>query len=1383
MEHSFDLLSLQGIDVNLLSAPGYVAEWRAKGYTAILSPIDAATHSHRVALVSRVPCRPVKLENVQASSRVAAGLIEAQYRDHFEHVLVVAVYGFPGDEAATDVLIRELLQAIDRFGGTFLLIGDYNTTQHSGAVSHAIRQGQVHALDDASLEAQLPTNPLRTRRIDFGLSHRRLWADDIFNFETCFSDHKVVGYKLAVTLRSEVFRPPKFVAISSCSEECVRSKFEQLWQPQAFCTLLDRQDVDAAWALLSNLAEEAMAAEPAGARRSEAWQPSRQEARPQVVSSAGHESFTTRALRRLVNQLSQLKAKPSDPFLRRRIGRGLRQLRSKFQDLPYINLDSIEDVWEWATSLLQQVTDQEKQAAIARWQARQRDDQVATSAWVKRKADEATHLQKRQVSAPQDCRTVHPFSFLQREAAIWKDKWSRQGRGLDYDAIDTALKVLPEAEALSDDPIHFSVADMQRAARHMKHKACGPDSWSAGDLLKLPFTWWQAFCALWQVVYRRSCIPHQWKHITIVLIPKRGEESRPIGLCSIAWRIGAKVVNWRLRNWLGGWITSDTLGAAPGRGTYDAHVRLQRARANGVRQFIKQDLSSFFDTIDVRAATMLLERMGAPPALGILISEFYRAQRRIFKSERYYSSEWIQVSRGVVQGCPLSPTIALAFGHLWAQFCATPQTCRLIFIDDRVLWAKPGTLRVDQALAMALDKCQVFDRLFGFHCRAQKCAVVQPPGDTTLQALADERHYPCEHTLQILGVELQLDGSPDSLLKLQLDLVLCRLRYLRLCSASVRVKKLVYSSLVTSVLTWAAGVALPDPKEVARVRADTQAMLQPQLAKDAPFVLVWAAHGWQFEPQCVLNWRAVQVALRVVARPPVWLREEEPSGTLPPWQQLVPVAADVCRHLGWTLSQAGSAITRVDDYGVSRVFLPGVDHFRILRDWVIDAFKQKAILDTARVRQNYHRADPSRACGLALPRPAPNARYALLGHASLATDDNLAVRRAALASGGSGWYAAARKQVPRQFEVICCCGLKWPSRPHVTWNCACTSQFRSRLELPTDRAQERLFAAPLLELPAAPAAEPLGDLVPKLVQHLEALLRQDAEVVVATDGSSDEDVGAMAIVTTYADFACGDSAEDQSPFKFELLALLTLFRALVRVQASGRVRVLTDCQAAQQAVANPEACCLGVSAREAADLFRLLQSSRLSVSLHWVPSHNKQQSWVPPSGLLAGECRALNDKADSAANACRVCRAADSNRVAWHRDKRRAMKWECDVIFAAAQGSELLQEHVVNSAGTARRAAAAAAETDDAAVLGDDEGDSSGAGAVCAGSEAVGVYGVFEDEGVYGDSAAAAGPSSQASSAEGVYGDPAVAAEAEGVYGVFAAPGVYGGPAPAAENR
>ena len=106
VEHSFDLLSLQEIDINSLSAPGYVAGWRHKGYTALLSPLDCTAQSHRVALISRVPCRPVKLEGVQAHSRIAAGLIEVKWRGQLEHVLVLALYGFPGDEAATDVLFQ-----------------------------------------------------------------------------------------------------------------------------------------------------------------------------------------------------------------------------------------------------------------------------------------------------------------------------------------------------------------------------------------------------------------------------------------------------------------------------------------------------------------------------------------------------------------------------------------------------------------------------------------------------------------------------------------------------------------------------------------------------------------------------------------------------------------------------------------------------------------------------------------------------------------------------------------------------------------------------------------------------------------------------------------------------------------------------------------------------------------------------------------------------------------------------------------------------------------------------------------------------------------------------------------------------------------------------
>ena len=206
--------------------------------------------------------------------------------------------------------------------------------QHAGAVNAALRQGQIHALDEVSAEAQVPTNPRRTRRIDYGLSHRRLWATDVFNFETCFSDHKVVGYQLDVTLRSEIFRPPKFAVIPTCAPSEVQTKFEQIWSPEAFSSLLERQDVDGAWAMLSDTAERALSADSGEIRRSDLWNPRQQAAKSQVVSGVGHESLTVRALRRLVNQLSQLRAQPFDRALQRRIGRGLWRIRTMFPGPP-----------------------------------------------------------------------------------------------------------------------------------------------------------------------------------------------------------------------------------------------------------------------------------------------------------------------------------------------------------------------------------------------------------------------------------------------------------------------------------------------------------------------------------------------------------------------------------------------------------------------------------------------------------------------------------------------------------------------------------------------------------------------------------------------------------------------------------------------------------------------------------------------------------------------------------------------------------------------------------------------------------------------------------------------------------------------------------------
>ena len=118
-------------------------------------------------------------------------------------------------------------------------------------------------------------------------------------------------------------------------------------------------------------------------------------------------------------------------------------------------------------------------------------------------------------------------------AAERKGKWSKHGHALDYQAIATALQVIPPPQ-------------IPGAARR----------------LTLPPSWWGAFSLLRQAVYKLSRTPLQWKRVTVALLPRKGEESRPIRLCAIAWRVGAKVINWRVRDWISSWLTPDTPGDA-----------------------------------------------------------------------------------------------------------------------------------------------------------------------------------------------------------------------------------------------------------------------------------------------------------------------------------------------------------------------------------------------------------------------------------------------------------------------------------------------------------------------------------------------------------------------------------------------------------------------------------------------------------------------------------------------------------------------------------------------------------------------------------------------------------------------------------------------------
>ena len=561
---------------------------------------------------------------------------------------------------------------------------------------------------------------------------------------------------------------------------------------------------------------------------------------------------------------------------------------------------------------------------------------------------------------------MHPASLLLQQAEVWTKKWTASDQTLDYARIANALNCLPQAPALPLQP-QLSVQSLMAAASQMRGKAPGPDRWAAEHFLLLPLRWWRSFLNLWQHILETGNIPSEWKKIVIALVCKPTGGTRPLGLCQIAWRIGARAFNKCLRKWVLSWAEHGALGSAPSQSINDAHSRLLLARRSGVSHFIKQDLSAFFDSIDIPAALMLLERLGAPSTMCRVIKAFYDGQTRLFKHERYYSPQWISDCRGCVQGCPFSPTIALAFGHLWSIFCSTPHTGNLIYVDDRVVWPSPSSTSPQAALRVALDKSSEYDNLFGFQCRPSKSAVAQPEGDHTLDAFACEHCYPTTNVLEILGIVLHFNGERSSLLKLRMRELLLRLRYLRLCRPPLTVAKRVASSLIASAMVWASGVAVPETQELDMVRNELRAVLKPHFTDETPWFMICAIHGWEWDPGWLCQWRALQAAWRFQTAPPTWLETVPISDAFPSWVSVLPVAAQTIAAQGWDVSSSGHVITRIDSLGVICTYEFGCDAISVLRHWMEEAAQHQALHRCGRVKRSLHRREEGLAVGLDLP--------------------------------------------------------------------------------------------------------------------------------------------------------------------------------------------------------------------------------------------------------------------------------------------------------------------------------------------------------------------------------------------------------------------------------
>lgn len=1313
-----DAFSLQQLDISELEVSRYTTAWKQAGAQVFLSRPEAPSNRRRVGLVTTLHGRALHMPpHSLAATRVAAALVQVQSGGQPVHLVLGAVYGFPNDGESTDQVVQEFLTIVRPLRCRFLLFGDFNWQRgEGGALDNLISTGQLRSLDDAFHGVLPATSPTRARRIDFAVAHPAIAATAIEHMEGP-GDHVAVAYTLDLDINFAGHRlSPRASFAKDRNAEKVEALFQSYWCEADFNQCLQQDCLNEAWGYLSTIAERALGACP-GTAQPRAFdpipQPSehlRRHLRPP------RESRGLGGLRRLLRRLRQLHLEPGDERLRRNIVASFSGLRGLVPELPYFS-DDLTEAGAVVTRLVQQYEQQEATARFDNWHCTDKSF-AQCCAWVKRKADHAQAV----FGPPRDIKAataVHPTQILDEQSEVWTKLWTQPPQdSFDSSSLRQVLNELPRPADMKVE-LQITAEGLQKATKRMIKKAGGPDGWEASDLVLLPLGFWESAARLWNRALEWGVLPDSWSSALVVLLPKPDGRTRPVGLLAIMWRAGARCLVKQLRGWVSSWTTHQAMGGIAGVGVTDSHLRILGAQQRGCRAFVKQDLSHFFDCLKLEVVLPLLEHYRAPPALSRIVSAVYRQSRRLFRVEQFTSPEFVTVNQGVVQGCPLSPLLSLLVGQAWASYSVlrTPEIQSLVYIDDRLLWPTSRTSAAEESMRMALQRSDFFDSAMGLQCKPEKCALAHHPQQNELVPLMRQRGYPCEHTLEFLGVRFHLESFSCVPLKLHLEKVRWRLRYLRRLGAPLGLLRLLVTALVSSALFWAGGVAKPEEADLKIVATELYSLFKSHFLREAPKILIHELLGWRSEPSFACDMAAFQAVSRQLTQIPEWKDRAPLTEAFASWQTVLPVAVQAVARLGWTVVRNGQALQRVDDLGRLRTFSFGWESLEVLEDWLRVEYRRVFMRRCGRVNYSYHRQEDL-ATGLDLPAPGIQDYY-FLGHRKVfgyATSQSQ--RRAAAATGGSVWYWTAGQKVDLDdSRCVCLCGQKAPSRAHLTWACDATAQCRSGVEAPVHRAEERLYARGLPQWPPPPPGGEEEEFVAFLAEEVrQAAVEveqlsggkfgfQDFELttpeasdehwlIAATDGSHRDGVGAYSVALPGGrGGGSGDGAEDQGAFRNELKALQVFFRAVALASQRGlppRVLwVVVDCQAALLSLQDPEASSLPLLASSAAATSKDLRRAGWQVRPFWCPSHGKRLDWCAPTPLPSALCRLLNDKADEQARGAMERRRADSLRVGWLSLAAQAAQWEERAILASAKAGELFGEKV--KAETRRLRAAAVA--------------------------------------------------------------------------------------------
>ena len=371
------------------------------------------------------------------------------------------------------------------------------------------------------------------RRLDYAVARGRFFPNMVRQ-RWVFSDHAQVAY--SVDLEDPVgHRAPAFRGLSTSPVSA--ASWDAVWDGPSFQAALAANDVNGAWTMLSNVAEDLLAVPGAvGPRRSAPWRPLLR-AHPRSKAAGAQDPLLVVRLRRLQRRLVQLSKCPSDRHLRDKVAQQALSLEEQvmwLKELPYFGM---EDWCDWLETHINEFEQRRKEEAITTWRGKMETSEAQLQSWIQRRERLNVEMDRPLMTAEEvhQCRAIHPTQVLKDSEAAWMRLW---GRGDVTGMVGSLLEQHPQQPEFIWHPT-FTANELRKVAQAMSKKAAGPDGWSTSSWCLLPAGFWTALAHLWSKVIAGGVTPDLWRLGRVVLVAKPSGGHRPLTVLPCAWRVTA----------------------------------------------------------------------------------------------------------------------------------------------------------------------------------------------------------------------------------------------------------------------------------------------------------------------------------------------------------------------------------------------------------------------------------------------------------------------------------------------------------------------------------------------------------------------------------------------------------------------------------------------------------------------------------------------------------------------------------------------------------------------------------------------------------------------------------------------------------------------------